>query len=48
MRNQIANLYNAISPPVTATRDALTEKVQSVHETASLLCNTMIDNIEYG
>ena len=48
MRNQIANLYLAVSAPVTATRDALAENVQSVRETASLLYNTMIDNMEYG
>ena len=29
MRNQVANLYNAVSAPVAATRDALAERLQS-------------------
>ena len=48
MRNQIANLYNAVSRSVAATRDALAEKLQSVRETASLLNNRTMDNIKYG
>ena len=48
MRNQLAKLYNAVSAPVAATRDALTERLQSVRETASLLYNKMMDNIGYG
>ena len=35
MRNTISKLYNAVSAPVAATRDALAERLQSVHETAS-------------
>ena len=35
MRNQVANLYNAASAPVVATRDALAERLQSEHKTAS-------------
>ena len=38
-RNMITNLYNAFSAPVAATRDALSECLQSVHDTASLLYN---------
>ena len=48
MRNQLAKLCNAVSASVAATRDALTERLQSVRETASLLYNRMIENMEYG
>ena len=48
MKNQITNLYNAISAPVAATRDALAEGLESVRETASLLYKGMMNNIEYG
>ena len=37
IRNQLAKLYDAVSAPVAATRDTLTERLQSVCETASLL-----------
>ena len=43
MRNQLTKSYNAVSALVTATRNALAEKLQSVRETASLLYGT-----EYG
>ena len=36
IRNQIANLYNAVSEPVAARRDPLAERLQSIRETASL------------
>ena len=42
MRNQLAKLYNAVSAPVAATCYALTERLQSVRETASLLYNRMM------
>ena len=48
MRNQLAKLYNAVSAPVAVTHDALTERLRSVRETASLLYNKMMDNIGYG
>ena len=48
MRNQLTKLYNAVSAPVVATRDALTERLQSVRETASLLYNRMTENMGYG
>ena len=48
MRNQITKLYNVVSAPVAATRDALAERLQSVHETASLLYNRMMENMKYG
>ena len=48
MRNQIENLYNAESAPLAARRDALAERLQNVRESAFLLYNRMMDNIEYG
>ena len=48
LRNTISRLYNAVSAPVAATRDAFVETLQSVRETPSLLYNRMMDNIEYG
>ena len=48
MRNQLTKLYNAVSAPVTATRDALAERLQSVRDTASLLYNRMMENMGYG
>ena len=47
-RNTISKLYNVVSALMTATRDALAERLQSVHETASLLYNRMMKNMEYG
>ena len=48
VRNAISKLHNAVSAPVAATRDALAERLQSVRETASLLFNRMMENMEYG
>ena len=48
LRNTISKLYNAVSAPVAATRDALTERLQSVRDTASLLYNRMMENMGYG
>ena len=48
MKNQLTKLYNAVSAPVAAIRDALTERLQSVRETASLLYNRMVENMGYG
>ena len=48
MKNQLTKLCNAVSAPVAATRDALTERLQSVSETASLLYNRMVENMGYG
>ena len=48
LRNTISELYNAVSAPVAATQDALTERLQSVRETASLLYNSMVENMGYG
>ena len=48
LRNTISKLYNAVSAPVAATRDALAERLQSVRETTSLLYNRMMENMGYG
>ena len=48
LRNAISKLYNVVSAPVTATRDALAERLQSVRETTSLLYNRMMENMGYG
>ena len=48
LRNTISKLYNTVSAPVTATRDALAERLQSVRDTASLLYNRMMENMGYG
>ena len=47
MRNQLTRLNNAVSAPMAATRDALAERLQRVHETASLLHNRMVENMGY-
>ena len=47
-RNMITNLYNAVSAPVAASRDALAERLQSVRDTASLLYNRTMHHIGYG
>ena len=46
MRNHIENLYNVVSTPMAATRDALTERLQSIRETASLL-HRVVDNVAW-
>ena len=48
IRNQLTKLYNAVSAPVTATRNVLAERLQSICETASLLYNRMVENMGYG
>ena len=48
LRNTISRLYNVVSAPVVATRDALAERLRSARETASLLYNRMMENMEYG
>ena len=46
--NTISKLYNPVSAPVAATRNAHTERLQSFRETASLLYNRMMDIMGYG
>ena len=48
LRNTISKLYKAVSAPVTATRDALEKSLESILETASLLYNRVMENMEYG
>ena len=48
MRNQLTKFYNAALASVVTTRDPLAERVQSVHEIASLLYNRMVENVGYG
>ena len=48
MKNQLTKLYKAVSAPLTATRDALTERLQTVRATVSLLYNRMVENMGYG
>ena len=50
MKHQLTKLDNAVSASVaaTATRDALAERLQSIRDTASLLYNRMMENMEYG
>ena len=48
IRNQLAKLCNALSAPVGATRDTPAEILQIVRETDSLLCNRIMENMEYG
>ena len=44
MRNTISKLYNVVS----ATRDALAERLQSVRDITSALYNRMMENMGYG
>ena len=44
IRNKIASLYNAVSASVQTAWDAISQRLQSVPETASLLHNRMKDN----
>ena len=42
LTNTVSKLYNAVSAPVAATRDALAERLQSIRGTVSLLYKRMI------
>ena len=48
MKNQITDLYNAVSAPVAATQDALSERLQSVRETVTLLYERAKQKLGYG
>ena len=48
LRNTISKLYNAVSAPAKAIRDALAERLQSVRDSASLLYNKMMENMGHG
>ena len=47
MKNQLTKLYNAVSAPVAAKRDATAERLQNICETASLWYNRMVENMGY-
>ena len=47
-KNVISKLYEAVSAPVAATRDALAERLQSVRETAALLYEKTKKKLGYG
>ena len=48
LKNTISKLYNVVSAPVTATRDALAERLQNVRDTTSLSYNRMMEKMGYG
>ena len=48
LKKTISKLYNGVSAPVAATRDALAERLQNVRDTASLLHNRIMENMGYG
>ena len=48
LRNTISKLYNAVSVPVTATWDALAERLRSVRDIIFFLYNRMMENMGYG
>ena len=48
MKNQLTKLYNAVSAPMTATRNALAKRLQSVRDITYLLYNRVMENMGYG
>ena len=48
IRNHIASFYNFVSAPVASPQDALTNRLQSVRETAFSLYSRMMGNIGNG
>ena len=48
LRNTNSKLYNAVSAPMAAARDALAERLQSIRDTAFLLYDRMMENMGYG
>ena len=47
-RNKITDLYNALSAPVAASRDALSERLQSLRDTVTLLYERAKQKLGYG
>ena len=47
-RNKITDLYNAVSAPVAASRDALSQRLQSVRDTVTLLYERAKTKLGYG
>ena len=48
LRNTISKLYEFVSTPVAATRDALAERLQSVHDTVTLLYKRTREKLGYS
>ena len=48
LRNTISKLYNAVSVPVAATRDALAERLQRARDITYLLYKRVMENMGYG
>ena len=48
LRNTISKLYEVVSTPVTFTRDALAERLQSVRDTVTSLYNRTREKLGYG
>ena len=48
IKNQISKLYSTASAPVEAIQDALSERLKSVRDTASLLYNITMEKMGYG
>ena len=46
--NTISKLCNAVSVTMARTPDAVTERLQGIQDTASLLYNRMMENMGYG
>ena len=47
-RNANSKLYDVVSEPVEATGDALVKRLQSVHDSVSLLYRKMKERLGYG
>ena len=48
LRNTISKLYEVVSTPVAATRDALADRLQSVRDTVTLLYNRTKERLGYN
>ena len=48
LRNIISKLYEVVSTPVAATRDAFAERLQSVRDTVTLLYNRTNERLGYS
>ena len=48
LRNTISKLYNVVSAPVAATREAVASRLQSVRDTVTLLYDKTKEKLGYG
>ena len=48
LRNSISKLYEFVSTPVAATRDALADRLQSVRDTVTLLYKRTKEKLGYN